>query len=217
MNSSFQERFKNRVSLIDRFGTLDVSASVAVSRPGESQVFRDQGKLDMARKDQAEVLRKSFNPYQDNLPSGPKILMKSESQPRKQAQSAKPFRPLMQDNKLLASIERPARASMPFKDFTPYTYKDYQALNNPQYYQLGGLGPAYVGTEDWNMKKQVETRRNDYIKLLNATNGSVETSTARKCGQGKKNTFMNGAELILGNRTPLSLGEIKGYEKNKKK
>ena len=216
MNSSFQERFKNRVSLIDRFGTLDVSASVAISRPNDSQLFRDGVRSEFGSKGQAEVLRKSLNQYQDGLPSGPKNLMKSEP-PRKQAQSAKPFRPLMQDSQLLASIERPVRASMPLKEFVPYTYKDYQALNNPQYYQLGGLGPSHVGTNEWNMKKQIEARRNDYIKLLNSTNGSVEASTARKSVQGKKNAFTNGAEQILGNQTPLSSREIKGYEMNKKK
>lgn len=217
MSSSFQERFKNRATLIDRFGTLDVSASAAISRPNESQLFREEVKSEFGNKEQVEILRRSYMMPQKNVTSSPEILKKSDSPPRKQAQSAKPFRALMQDSQLLASIERPAQVSLPPKEFTPYTYKDYQALKNPQYYQLGGLGPSNVGSDEWNLKKQIEIRRNEYIKLLNGSNGNFPASSARKSGQTKKNAFMNGAEQILGNRTPPNLGTFQGIDKNKTK
>lgn len=48
------------------------------------------------------------------------------------------------------------------KDFTPYTIKDYYSIKPKNYYQLGGLGPANVGTEDWKVKKKMNDKRIKY-------------------------------------------------------
>ena len=50
------------------------------------------------------------------------------------------------------------------KDFTPYTIRDYYSIKPKNYYQLGGLGPVSVGTEEWKQKKKMNDKRVKYGK-----------------------------------------------------
>lgn len=48
------------------------------------------------------------------------------------------------------------------KDFKPYTIKDYNNIKPKVYYQLGGLGPGNVGSDEWIMKKKLNEKRTNY-------------------------------------------------------
>jgi hypothetical protein len=187
---------------MDRFGNIDVSASVAVTHPSDSQLFKEETKSSFRSQEPSELLRRSYILPSPTITSSPKMIKKSDSPPRKQAQSAKPFRLPMQESHVLSSIKRPDESSLRSKEFTPYTYKDYESIKSSKYYQLGGLGPSTVGTDEWNLKKQIEVRRNEYIKLLNSDN-SLPGSVIKKSAQVKKNAFLNGAEQILGNSSNI--------------
>jgi hypothetical protein len=58
--------------------------------------------------------------------------------------------------------------SGPFKynEFKPYTIQDYNSIKPAKYYQLGGLGPVNIGTDDWVRRKGVNDKRNDYGKKV---------------------------------------------------
>ena len=55
-------------------------------------------------------------------------------------------------------------------DFTPYTLEDYYSIKYKTYYQLGGLGPSSVGTNEWQQKKLVNDKRLKYGKKIYFSN-----------------------------------------------
>lgn len=57
-------------------------------------------------------------------------------------------------------------------DFVPYSIKDYNNIKPEGYYELGGLGPASVGTDDWMKRKEMQERRKDYAKQIMANNSN---------------------------------------------
>jgi hypothetical protein len=55
-------------------------------------------------------------------------------------------------------------------DYTPYTLRDYREIKPKAYYQLGGLGPYNLGSEDWNNKKNLYDKRKQYGQNVNYSN-----------------------------------------------
>jgi hypothetical protein len=52
-----------------------------------------------------------------------------------------------------------------------------------KYNQLGGLGPSFVGTEDWNLKKELNEKRMNYGKRVTLANASLNQGSNRKTGE----------------------------------
>jgi hypothetical protein len=57
-------------------------------------------------------------------------------------------------------------------DFVPYSIKDYNNIKPEGYYELGGLGPSSVGTDDWVKRKEMQERRKEYAKQIVANNSN---------------------------------------------
>ena len=49
-------------------------------------------------------------------------------------------------------------------EYQPYTISDYKNIKFEKYFELGGLGPTYVGSEDWVKKKELYDKRRKYGK-----------------------------------------------------
>jgi hypothetical protein len=79
------------------------------------------------------------------------------------------------------------------KEFKPYTIKDYYSIKPKTYYQLGGLGPSNVGSDDWILKKNLKEKRKNY---------------------GLNVYYINAAKLPL---LPVDHGKVVEKEKEKEK
>ena len=51
-------------------------------------------------------------------------------------------------------------------DFKPYSINDYRKIKNFQNAKLGGLGPSYVGTEEWERKMTKKKAMKEYSELV---------------------------------------------------
>ena len=169
MSLSFQERFKNRSSLIGKQGQIDIDCKTAISKPLESQVF------DIITKKHPILDVTPDSHHSQNIkgikqPSS-KPSIQSEPIGRKQAQSAKPFRNTEDiprtDAKLTKSRKIP-------NEFIPYTLKDYQIIKTNKYYELGGLGPSSIGTDEWKERKENQDKRIIYAQQVKLANSSMQ-------------------------------------------
>ena len=185
MSSAFHERFKDRKNIIGKEGIIDTKFSVAVSKPLESQVFQvpaykpqETYVSDFDTKSAYSYAPSTYTP-DFKLPMTnntvdrfvPGNRQGKTDQTRKQAQSAKPIRNLVPVGR---SIMRSSDQKLA-EDFKPYTLKDYQSIRNEKYYELGGLGPSYVGTEDWKSKKEALDKRNLYAKQVQLAFANIPT------------------------------------------
>ena len=56
------------------------------------------------------------------------------------------------------------------QSYVPYTLKDYKVVQSEKYYELGGLGSANIGSDDWRKKQEALLRRKNYSRLVELTN-----------------------------------------------
>ena len=175
--SSFQERFKNRANFIGKQGNIDIGTAY-VERPKDTQVFPHF--IKHTRLDPPATAC--------NLPgSGARGIeledqSKSPLRPvRKQTHSAQPNKNI----KITQSDSKESFKPAPgySEDFRPYSLKDYQIIKSEKYNQLGGLGPSFVGTEDWNQKKELNEKRMSYGKRVTLANASLNQGSTRKTGE----------------------------------
>jgi hypothetical protein len=185
MSSAFHERFKDRKNIMGKEGFLDIKNSVAVSKPLESQVFnvpsykpQDTYASDFETKSAYSYAPSTYTP-DFKLPMtnntvdkfAPVSRQSKPEQLRKQTHSAKPIRNLVPVGR---SILRSSEQRLA-EDFRPYTIKDYQNIKSDKYYELGGLGPSHVGTEDWKSKKEALDKRNLYAKQVQLAFANIPT------------------------------------------
>ena len=175
--SNFQERFKNKSSTIAVTGQLALDPARAILKPSASQlhgtIFQNSGNY-IITPGHHDTLHKSKNslssPISDmNYPQtlvkpissvSPKLIIRS------QHQSTTPL--ISKPDYSLSSKKKALNQSYDKKisDFTPYTLEDYYSIKHKTYYQLGGLGPSSVGTNEWQQKKLVNDKRLKYGKKI---------------------------------------------------
>jgi hypothetical protein len=174
--SSFQERFKNRANFIGKQGNIDIGTAY-VDKPKDTQVFPHFiKKTELNPPATAFIIPNSGARGIDYVDNN-----KSPARPaRKQARSAKPIRNIKISQSDSKESFKPAPGYS--DEFKPYNLKDYQCIKSEKYYQLGGLGPSYVGTEEWNQKKELNEKRMNYGKRVNIANASFNQGTTRKTG-----------------------------------
>ncbi|OMJ82419.1 hypothetical protein SteCoe_16895 [Stentor coeruleus] len=178
MNSAFQERFKNRLNFIGKQGNIDLTGSASIQKPLNSQIFHNSYQPVNDLPEVSKVLeRYSTTTYEIPSCPSPIGIKDSPSQSHKQPQSAKTYK----------IIEKRARSdlyinqySKPISEYKPYTLIDYQNIKSDKYYELGGLGPSYVGTEDWKLKKEMFKKRVSYGKQVMQINSNLPPSYMRK-------------------------------------
>lgn len=57
-------------------------------------------------------------------------------------------------------------------EFNPYTLTEYNHIKPNKYYELGGLGPINVGTDEWIKKKEMQDRKLQYSKQVNTAHSN---------------------------------------------
>ena len=180
MSNSFVARFKNKSTTISINGEIKVSPDRAVLRPSEfqlhSSIINSANfilKNNAANVSSQEIVSHSSKPSNyDNFAERdyPQIKSsiietKSNSPKLKKRKKNASTTPLIAKNDLANEV--PAKGinksyNKNSKDFTPYTLRDYYSIKPKNYYELGGLGPVNLGTEDWLQKKHLNEKRIKY-------------------------------------------------------
>ena len=180
--SNFHERFKNKSSTKAVTSELPLDPARAILKPSASQlhggtIFQNSGNYIITPNLQGpEVVHKSKNslvsPISDiDFPEARALAMPANSVSpklviRSQHQSTTPL--ISKPDYSLSSKKKALNQSYDKKisDFTPYTLEDYYSIKHKTYYQLGGLGPSSVGTNEWQQKKLVNDKRLKYGKKI---------------------------------------------------
>ncbi|CAG9328900.1 unnamed protein product [Blepharisma stoltei] len=224
----FIERFKDKVSTINKLGQFEVDTSKAVNKPqfhsqksimqiSASNIVKSgihslsptndypnfarplklqgpEGRSFYAPPSEAATEPHDFhslnpkNSYYpipaENIPHGYSAQQSPRAsephQKQKKAVSAAPLRKTQENLRSTDSdqlIGRPKRRAI---DFTPYTLKDYKNIRNDKYYELGGLGPINIGTEEWEKKKELQDKKKEYAKQVMQANSSLLPPTVVK-------------------------------------
>ena len=152
-NSSFIERFKNRLSTVNKHGTIAVNPQHLVPKTETPSPLKQSANAVLQRP--SKVFQPSSELGQFRTSSQP---MQPEAPPQRlrlHLRSAQPCK--------LAAVYKKQQTS---HVFTPYSLKEYQNIARPTYSLLGGLGPSQVGTEDWLAEENKRRRRAEYGNRL---------------------------------------------------
>ena len=180
---SFQERFKDKISTISKQGELGFDCAKPIARDPRSAIQAS-----------ANIM---LNPSE---PSVSVAMNRSTS-----AASAPHFSVPLNNRPSRRNILSSAMHFSPTKsrriDFVPYTMKDYKNIQFHKYYELGGLGPANVGTEQWKLKKQSYSRMIDYARQANMINMNRDKKKAVNLTPQRSISFAfhkrRGVELVV--------------------
>lgn len=178
MSSEFQERFKNRVNYVGKQGVIDINDSTGIQKPLNSQVFDIPNQSPKSIVPVTSKISKFItSSYEIPISPGPEEIKQPESQIRKQTHSAKPYRNIDIETR---NDLRTQQGHKPYDDYKPYTLKDYQNIKTDKYYELGGLGPSNIGTEEWKQRKEMIEKRLSYAKQVKMANANLPPSNMRK-------------------------------------
>ena len=182
-SKNFQERFKNKVSSISADGIFEINPDRIASKPSGSQLHST-----VIRSSAHQIINPMVSPipksylhyssdnsfygsasvaYTDPVSSvQPNGFHENHNIPPKKVhhQSAAPMR--TKDGYSTHNKELANRSHQSFIDFKPYTLKDYQVIKPKNYYELGGLGPSSIGTQEWAKKKEMIDKRIKYGKEI---------------------------------------------------
>lgn len=152
---SFHERFKAKVSILDKHGELKINSERAINKPSKSQVhsplYRSIGNSVLDTYNQIHNSRNSRRiDIKDKL-----IPIKSKSPPGI----------IIKDK--LSYFNNSNQVNYFFK---PYSLKDYNLIKPKKYYVLGGVGPSQVGGEEWNVRMRKISKREKYADGANRNN-----------------------------------------------
>lgn len=144
---SFQERFKVKSSIIGKTGELEINPDRFVNKPTQIQLHSPVIKTSA----RSIVEHSSYESYSSKVPCSASPKHKAPS-PKRQQSQAPP-----------SSFTSPLDESLPIRnDYKPYTIHDYYSIKPQKYYELGGLGAATIGTEEWLKRKNVSEKRKAY-------------------------------------------------------
>ncbi|CDW78523.1 UNKNOWN [Stylonychia lemnae] len=73
----------------------------------------------------------------------------------------------------------------------PLKYKEFSKEKPGKYYQLGGLGPSSIGTEDWLKGKQKKEQIKEYTENLRQYQDPSRVGTTQQNGVGQNTTYFS--------------------------
>lgn len=180
MSNSFVARFKNKSTTISVNGELQVNPDRAVLRPSEfqlhSSIINSANfilKTNSANVSSQEIVSHSSKPSncenfaENNYPQVKSSIIPTKSNSPSLAKRKKnaSTTPVIAKDDLANEVTAKGinkSYDKKSKDFTPYTLRDYYSIKPKSYYELGGLGPVNLGTEDWLQKKKLNEKKIKY-------------------------------------------------------
>lgn len=228
----FIERFKDKVTTMNRLGEFEVDASRAINKPmvpqksimqisasniikgsysssvspnNEYPVFSRPIKLQTNAEhsfysppSEAATEPRDLNPknsYYANPTEKKANGYSAHQSPRTSEPPQKPKKiasaqPMRKTHENLRSTESDTisvgYSRRRLADFTPYTLKDYKLIKSEKYYELGGLGAYNIGTEEWEKKKELQDKKNEYAKQVMQANSTLLPAPSVKKSKEKE-------------------------------
>ena len=176
MSLSFQERFKNRMGFITKEGNINLDGAAPVAKPLSHQVYESHTYYNTKDRPPLYSLETQSKVSEQSGYASPTVYAKPESFGRKQTHSAKPIRDYDNEKR---SIIKTSQGLKAIEEYKPYTLNDYKIIKSEKYYELGGLGPSNVGTDDWKQKKDLMDKRLSYAKHVQTANSSIPLNARR--------------------------------------
>jgi hypothetical protein len=152
----FHHRFQLKTSTIGKDGILSVQKGFSVNQPKDYQVHSPVMK----------ILAKNIIMPKDGL-------IKINPVKKYDTEPTSPVKfDGIEDFKLVETPRNQIETAQ--KHFTPYTIQDYYSIKPRKYYELGGLGPMHIGSDDWTRKKLKSQRRKNYgLSALKSSQASI--------------------------------------------
>jgi hypothetical protein len=141
---SFHERFKTKTAILNKHGELKINSERAISKPSNSQIHSP------AYRSIANSVVDSHNQIRlSNKRAG--VRLPSDLRPLKSP-------PTIIKKDKVSSFYSNNQHNL----FKPYSLEDYQLTRPKKYYVLGGVGPAHVGSKEWNERMNKISKRQQY-------------------------------------------------------
>ena len=229
-NSKFHERFKYKSSTITTTGEIAIDRNKAIIKAEDvklhasviqgSENYSEKSNLpQLEPREKSSILKHHFDSItakseSSHVQSLPLDSVSPNLKKKSQNHSAAPITKVgLSLNPNIKELNKSYDKKN--KDFVPYTIKDYYSIKPKTYYQLGGLGPSNIGTNDWILKKKANDKRITYgrkIYYLNAVKLPLlptappheEKSEANNC----RNRGLNFAKTISKPPLRVSLSPI---------
>jgi hypothetical protein len=180
MSNLFQERFKNRTSLMPSGGILKIaltplpgySDKSSKSLPKVSKPSSSTSPLNLNLKKLIPGAKSDRDVFE--RPNKLKILIKSDRNglnplPVQQKSAS----PVLKKSSFLVEGEEKLNKSSSRSYYKPYSVKDYNSIKFRKYFVLGGLGASHIGTEDWQKKKDLHEKRTQYGRATYLNNAAI--------------------------------------------
>lgn len=179
MSHSFVERFKNKSTLISSSGEISVLPDRAAQKPSKlqlhssliqsanhilnpiQQVSSNSSNVHSTKPSVSSDIVEAIYPKVKSSLLAPNAVSPKLEKRKKNVSTT----PILALNDLSNDTKtKPVNVSYEskIKEFVPYTIRDYYSIKPKNYYQLGGLGPANVGSEEWSKKKKLNEKRIKY-------------------------------------------------------
>lgn len=178
---NFRERFRDKISTVSKHGELNVDSSRAVNSGGKPSLQASAGHIL-----NSERLVLPAELVHNALGGNSLTDLRSPAREVKFTATAQSLR---------------GRKS----DFTPYTLNDYRNIRIDKYYELGGLGAAYVGSQDWKDKRQNLAKRTKYARQVDLANTKRVPLSHLGTSKGGSEPRRSGQGFVDIKRPPLEL------------
>ena len=227
-SSKFLERFKNKSGTMGATGIPSINSNVGISKVNSiepNSVLQSSGASGIASRSPSPDEK---SPYSYQYSRNPQRI---ETEVRKTMDSVKDIEKISGKEKVSTSTpvfsqiagaregkRQGVSRSIKGKDFKPYTIKDYAGIKSERYYQLGGLGPSYLGTDKWIVDKQRNEKRVKYgiqvyylnaakfplLPLISTKQKEIEGNSRKRALEFAKNIIKPSLQVPLDISSPRS-------------
>ena len=163
MSTTFQERLKNRTSRMPSGG---LSKLILEPLPARAEEVRQASVNQIHKLERSSIPQSKFfthlksDDYDYKILNHSKVMIKSDRSIREgPAVYNKSASPDIKKSTFFNISYDKLNKSTTRIDYQPYTISDYKSIKLEKYFELGGLGPTYVGSEDWSKKKELYDKR----------------------------------------------------------
>ena len=162
---SFHDRFKGKISTIGKQGLINTDNRFSLPKTEAKSPLRTSVNAILQNQK-----RNTGNPIMPiiEFEEEPKCMTPapaSQYNPSKKNKRGRSL-PMSAQPKQKTETFSTKRHLSEIPEFTPYSLSEYKNIAKYNYYALGGLGPAYVGTKQWVSEDNKRKRREDYAKKV---------------------------------------------------
>ena len=230
-SSKFLERFKNKSGTMDATGVPNINLNGGISKANgfePNSVLQSSGASVVGSRSPSSDEKTPYSYQYARSPQkiGPGVGNAGDSGEGERARvRGREKEKIGESTPIFSQIKEEKKGkrqgfsrSIKGKDYKPYTIKDYAGIKSERYYQLGGLGPSYVGTNKWKLDKQRNEKRIKYgvqvyylnaakfplLPLINSKQKEIEDNSRKRALEFAKSIIKPSLKVPLDTTSPRS-------------